>query len=263
VLLASIRSRDRPIAVLGLGPREEGRPFGPEEHGFLRRVAACMAAPIENGLLREELRRVHRHLAVKAFEVRSLLDVSRELAGDSAEDAIQGLVVTAAMGHFVVPRCALYLLGPRGLALAHGRGVRPERAPIPPAHARAALEGLTLPVPVAALAEGPLRRRLEEARLVLAVPLVTSGRVEGVLAIGERASGTPFSGEDQEIASTLARQALGALEAARLRRIREQKERQDRELRIAREIQGSLFPRATQCRAGAASPCYRWAATID
>jgi len=263
VLLALIRRRGRPIAVLGLGPREGGRPYGPDEHGFLRSVTACAAAPLENDLLREELRRVHRQLSAKAFELHSLSDVSRDLAGDFAEEAIRSVVVTSVMGHFLVSRCALYLFGPRGLTLAHARGLRREGegAPIPPDGARAALEGLPGPVAVGALAEGPLRRRLMEARLVLAVPLVAGGRAEGVLAIGERASGKPFSDEDRAVALTLARQALGALEAARLRRIRDQKERQDRELQTAREIQTSLLPRRPPEVPGfevaaASRPCY-------
>jgi serine phosphatase RsbU (regulator of sigma subunit) len=52
----------------------------------------------------------------------------------------------------------------------------------------------------------------------------------------------PFSKEDRELAQTLARQAVAALENARLQRVREEKERQDRELQIAREIQRSLLP---------------------
>jgi sigma-B regulation protein RsbU (phosphoserine phosphatase) len=117
-----------------------------------------------------------------------------------------------------------------------------EIAPIPPANGPRALEGLTGPKAVAELPDGPLRQRLERARLALAVPLSAGSGVEGVLAIGERASGMPFSSEDREIAETLARQALTALENARLKRVREEKLRQDRELQIAREIQTSLFP---------------------
>ncbi|HEX9188573.1 MAG TPA: SpoIIE family protein phosphatase, partial [Vicinamibacteria bacterium] len=243
-LLAPIRHRDRPIAVLGLGPRDGGQAYGPDEQAFLRAVTACAAAPIENGLLREELRRARRQLSARAFELHSLSDASRDLAGDFAEEALQGSVVTSVMGHFVVSRCALYLFGPRGLGLAHARGMRRggKEAPLPAESARAALAALAGPVAVADLADGPLRRRLLEARLVLAVPLVEGQRVEGVLAIGERASGTPFSDEDRAVAQTLARQATGALEGARLRRVRDQKERQDRELQVAREIQTSLLP---------------------
>ncbi len=148
------------------------------------------------------------------------------------------------MGHFVVSRCAVYLDGPRGLSLVRGRGLRRgvEMAPIPLEEAREALEGLTRPKAVAELPDGPLRRRLAEARLALVVPLAAGARVEGILAIGERASGMPFSEGDRDIAQALARQALAALENARLQRVREEKLRQDRELQIAREIQHSLLP---------------------
>lgn len=243
VLLCPILYRARPIAVLGLGPRAGGLAYGEEEHGFLRGVAACAATPIENGLIRDELQRANQKLSVKVFQLRNLFDISRELNGSFEEEAIQGLITTTAMGHFVVSRCALYLLGPRGLALAHERGLRRQGndAPIPPDEVRAALPGLA-PKAVAELPMGTLRRRLEEARLALAVPLAAGPRVEGLLAIGERASRRPFSEEDRDFAQTLARQALAALENARLNRLRVEKERRDRELEIAREIQRGLFP---------------------
>lgn len=243
-LLVPISRRGREIAVLGLGPREGGQAYGDGEHGFLRSVAASLAAPIESSVVYDELRRVHQKLSVKVFELHNLFDLSRDLTGGSAQEAILNLVVTTVMGHFVVSRCSVYLCGPQGLSLAHGRGRRreSEAAPIPTEEARVALDALTRPKAVADLPAGTLRRRLEEARLVLAVPLSTGERAAGVLAIGERASGMPFSEEDRDIAHTLARQLLAALENARLQKVREEKQRQDRELQIAREIQHSLFP---------------------
>jgi len=243
-LLAPIHRRERVIGVLGLGPREGGAPFGEEDLGFLRNVATCMATAIENGLLHDELRRVSLKMSANAFQLHNLFDISRELTGNFEEKALFDLVTTSVMGHFLVSRCALYLLGPEGLALAHERGVRGEREgePIPSDDARRALEGTIEPKAVAELPEGLVRRRLERARLVLAVPLASGARVEGVLAIGERSSGVPFSAEDRDFARTLGRQALAALENARLYRLREEKQRQDRELQVAREIQHGLFP---------------------
>ena len=244
VLLCPIHRRNRPLAVLGLGPRAGGRAYGAEEQGFLRNVGACAATPIENGLIHDELRRSNQEVSVKVFQLHNLFDISRELTGSLEEEAIHDLITTTVMGHFVVSRCALYLVGPRGLSLAHQRGLRREVdvAPIPPEEAGTALESLLGPQAVAEMPDGPLRRRLEEARLALAVPLAAGARVEGVLAIGERASRVPFSEEDRDFAQTLARQALAALENARLNRLRAEKQRQDRELQIAREIQRSLFP---------------------
>jgi sigma-B regulation protein RsbU (phosphoserine phosphatase) len=261
-LLVPIPRGNRPIAVLALGPREDGRSYGEEEKAFLRSVAACAATSIENDLLHDELHRVNQKLSMKVFELHNLFDSSRELAGGFGEEAIRELVATTVMGHFLVSRCALYLLGPQGLTLAHERGLREgESAPIPPEEARVALEALREPQAVADLPRGPLRARLETARLALVVPLGVDTRVEGVLAIGERASGKPFSEEDRDFAQTLARQALAALENARLQRIRQEKQRQDRELQIAREIQHNLFPhRPPEIRgfevAAASHPCY-------
>jgi sigma-B regulation protein RsbU (phosphoserine phosphatase) len=68
------------------------------------------------------------------------------------------------------------------------------------------------------------------------------GRAEGLLAVGDRVSGAPFSEEDREFAQTLGRQAMAALETVRLHRDSVQKQRRDKEMQIAREIQQSLFP---------------------
>ena len=59
-LLCPVRKAGRPIALLGLGPRGEGRPFAAEDVSFLESLAACAATPIENGLIDEELRHVNR-----------------------------------------------------------------------------------------------------------------------------------------------------------------------------------------------------------
>jgi sigma-B regulation protein RsbU (phosphoserine phosphatase) len=244
VLLCPIRRRERTIGVLGLGPRAGGRVYGAEEHAFLRAATVCAAAPFENLLLHDELRRVKQELSLKVFQLHNLFDVSRELTGGAEEDWIQSHITTTVMGHFLVSRCALYLLGPQGLTLVHERGLgrQVERSPIPLEEARVALQDLPKPRAVAELPDGPLRLRFDQGRLALAVPLIASDRVEGVLAVGERASRTPFSGEDLEFAETLARHAAAALESARLHRLRVEKQRQDHELRIAQEIQRSLFP---------------------
>jgi len=245
-LVCPVRKAGRLIAFLGLGPRAEGRPFGPEETGFLASLAACAATPIENGLIYEELRRVNRSLSVKVYQLHNLFDIGRELAASLDEEAIERLVTTTVMGHFLASRCALFRLSPDGLALSHSRGVKagevPGRVPGEPA---ALLRDLPAPRGVADLPAGALRDALAAARFALAVPLAAGERLSGVLAVGERPGGRPFGEEDLEFAGALARQAQAALEGARLHRVRLEKERQDRDLQIARGIQRSLFPRSS------------------
>jgi sigma-B regulation protein RsbU (phosphoserine phosphatase) len=97
---------------------------------------------------------------------------------------------------------------------------------------------------LAVLPNCPFKERLLRMRMALVVPMGPSGRLEGLLAVGERVSGGPFSEEDCDFAMTLGRQAQAALESVHLHRVQLAKQRQDREMQIAREIQQSLFPQS-------------------
>ncbi len=243
-LVCPVTKAGKAIAFLGFGPRAGGGAYGDEEVTFLRSVAACAATPIENGLIHDELQRVNQRLSVKVFQLHNLFDVSRELTASLDEDAIRSLFATTVMGHFVVSRCAIYTLGPEGLAVVHERGVKSDDpTPVPPGESLRALIALRGPTAVREMAEGPVKDRLLRSRMGLAVPLGAGAHLEGVLAVGERATGAPFTEEDHDFAQTLARQAVAALESARLHLMQVEKQRQDRELQIAREIQQSLFPR--------------------
>ena len=243
-LLCPVIKGGRVLAVLGLGPRAGGRAYGEDALGFLRSVAACSATPIENGLIYQELQRVNQRLSVKVFQLRNLFDISRELTTSFEEEGIRSLVTTTLLGHLMVSRCSLLTREPGGGYVAHERGVPTGSTPfrVGPEEGRA-LEALHPgPRPAAELPEGALRSRLIASRMWVVFPLLVGGRVEGLLGLGERASGRPFDEEDHDFALTLARQALAALENVRLQRVRMEKLRQDRELQIAREIQQSLFP---------------------
>jgi sigma-B regulation protein RsbU (phosphoserine phosphatase) len=233
----------RTIAFLGLGKRADGSAYGDPEAAFLRSVAACAATPIENGLMYQELHRLNQRLEVSVFQLRNLFEIAQELTSSLDEETIKNLVTTALMGHLLVSRCALYLGGPLGLALAHGRGVHGLPGIVKEGDARAALGSLSGVLPVRDLPAGSLRDALLQNRLSLAIPMGLGGAPTGLVAISERVSGTPFTGEDLEFATTLLRQATAALETVHLHEVRLLKQKQDRDLQIAREIQQSLFPR--------------------
>jgi len=243
-VLCPILRSGRPIAVLGLGGRADGRPYARGELAFLESVAACSATPIENGLIYDELKRLNQRLSVKVFQLHNLFDVSRELTSTFDEEAIQSLVTTTLMGHLMVSRCALYRVQEGRLVLAHARGLGGEELarPVPVDEARSVLDALQAPVPVPDLPAGPVRERLSAAGMALLVPLAAGSRSLGFLAVGARVSGVAFTEEDREFAQTLARQAVAALESVRLHRLSVEQQRRDREMQIAREIQQSLFP---------------------
>lgn len=233
------------VAAIALGGRNTGQSFGREDAEFLGSVAACAAAPLESGLMNQQLRRLNQRLSMKVFQLHSLFDISRELVASLDDDAIVHVLSAALMGQLMATRCAVYLATGGGLFLAHERGFRAaERLKlISEPEAKPVLEAVTAPVATSELPGGTLREALAGAGMGLIVPLGLEGRAGGLIAVGERASSVPFSDEDREFALTLARQAAAALQTVRLHRVRLEKQRQDRELQIARGIQQSLFPR--------------------
>ena len=219
-VVCPISKGERVLALLGLGHRANEKPFGPDEMGFLRSVAACAATPIENGLMYEELRRVNQRLAGKVFQLNGLFDISRELTASLDEGSIMNLMGTTLMGQFTTSRFALYLRDGDGLRLAHERGFRSGEAGegVSAAEAGPVLEALRGPGRVEGLAPGPFKERLTRHRLALVVPLAAGLRVEGLAAVGTRVSGAAFGDEDLDFAQSLARQAQAALETVRLHR---------------------------------------------
>jgi sigma-B regulation protein RsbU (phosphoserine phosphatase) len=250
-------------AALGLGGRISGQPFGSEDADFLRSVSACVAAPLETGLMNEELRRLNQRLSVKVFQLHSLFDISRELVASLDDDAILHVLSAAVMGHLMASRCAVFLATAGGLYQAHERGLRPGEGLhlVKEADAAPVLDALTGAMAVEKLPPGALRDALVAARMGLVVPLGLEGRPGGFVAVGLKPLDAPFTDEDLDFAMTLARQAAAALQTVRLHRVRLEKQRQDRELQIARGIQQSLFPRERPvmpgCELAATSiPCH-------
>ena len=245
-VLCPVLKGDRVIAAIGLGRRAGAGPFGREEGDFLRAVADIAAAPLEGALMSQELRRLTQRLSVKVFQLHNLFDISRELVASLDEDTILQVLSAALMGQLMSSRCVVYLCegAAGGLRLAHERGVRGGEVPdtLTAREVEDALAALREPTLVADLEPGRLRDALAAARLALAVPVSLASLPDGLVAVGERASGAAFATEDREFALTLARQAAAALQTVRLHRVQVEKQRQDREMQIARGIQQSLFP---------------------
>jgi sigma-B regulation protein RsbU (phosphoserine phosphatase) len=250
-VVCPVQKAGRMIALFGLGPRTDGAPFTAEDLAYLESLTATAATPIEGGLIDDERRRANRDLSVKVYQLQNLFDIGRELAATLDEDAIERLIVTTLMGHFLAARTALYHLRPLGLELGHARGARPgtlpERLTGEPAWLAREFAG---PRAVADLPDCELKARLLACDFALVVPLVTPGRLEGLIAVSARPGGRPPEQGDLDFAAALARQAQAALEGSRLHQLRLEKERQDRDLQIARQIQLGLLPKAAPRLAG-------------
>jgi sigma-B regulation protein RsbU (phosphoserine phosphatase) len=177
-----------------------------------------------------------RRLATREQELRTLLELAQAFGRDLEPGAILGRLGYALMGQLLVRRVAAFLRGPDGRlesVARTGAGALPD---VPDALADAA--GPTV------LAAGPLA----EAGFAVAIPLRAGDVSRGVVLIGARAGGGPPDPDAFHFAAALAALAVGAIETAD--RVADRvaarvaAEQAAEEMRVARDIQRGLLPRA-------------------
>ena len=95
--------------------------------------------------------------------------------------------------------------------------------------------------------DSPVLRALQSEGIKVVVPMITQGKLLGLLNLGPRLSEQDYSTDDRGFLNTLAYQAAPAVRVAQL--VQEQhiqareRERFEQELRIARLIQQTLLPK--------------------
>jgi serine phosphatase RsbU (regulator of sigma subunit) len=108
----------------------------------------------------------------------------------------------------------------------------------------------------------PIASVLRASAMGLALPLVSQGNLEGVLALSSRPGARPFGDDVREMLATLAVSAAPALATARIAHQQDvearARERVEQELQMARRIQESLLPKQTPELAGwQLATCYQ------
>ncbi|MBU0495456.1 MAG: SpoIIE family protein phosphatase [Chloroflexi bacterium] len=121
------------------------------------------------------------------------------------------------------------------LAEAQEQDLAPDpQLSLSPELAQALLEGRPLDVDPA----GPFA----DWSMNLLVPLIYQDQLAGILGLGPKLSGAPYTVADRDLLTTLADQVASAITIAQLVRENEGKRRMEQELAIARDIQQAFFP---------------------
>jgi serine phosphatase RsbU (regulator of sigma subunit)/anti-sigma regulatory factor (Ser/Thr protein kinase) len=124
------------------------------------------------------------------------------------------------------------------------------------------------PLDIEALPQfSPAVKRMQEQGVRVVVPLVTSGELVGVIALGARRSERTYTRADKRLLDSLARYAAPALRLGQLMREQEsearERERVDQELHVAQLVQQQFLPHELpELRGWQVSAFYRPAATI-
>lgn len=248
LMVVPLVSRDRVIGSMSIDSIDQPRAFGPDEQELFLTVATSVAAAVENARLfaaeqearrtADTLREVARVLSA-SFDPREVLQlILRELQKVIPYDTasitlLDGNILRIAESHGWASGAS-----PRGNSFrvessGAGQVVR-KRAPVV--------------IDDTDCAEVWARDDYgAHIRSWLGVPLITRGRVLGVLNIDARTE-RRFSERDVDVAQAFANQAAVAIENAQL--YQESVTRVEQELEIARQIQSNLFPRSLPVLSG-------------
>ncbi len=213
VLAVPLTIAGRVTGVLAIGDAT-GRTFGADEIGRLQDFANQAAIALENA-------RLFALETARRAQLEALAAVQRDLSAELDLDRLLGLIIERA-GQLFEGGCFAYLVDEESQALggASSRSEPAEGAPFPApgglvtscAAARHGLLGNDYPDSPYALS-AVVRLGVRHA---MAVPLVSRGRLLGVLVLARRAAGRPFSREDLTAFEGLAVQAAVAVDNAAL-----------------------------------------------
>lgn len=232
---------EKPIGVLAFGERYAKKKLQTREITYLRSLANIAATAIEKTRTIEELRLVNRKLDRKIQELNTLFDLSKEYGTLLDADKLVRLLVFSLLGQVGVNRYIICLKQETDVRIAAARvdGV------VPQAELLKTLFRLKAPI----LVEHLTATYVQDARDVLAglnmklvVPMSIQSENKGLMILGERLSGQPYTDAEFEFLSSLANLAIISLENARLFKEALEKQKLEDELMIAREIQKGLLP---------------------
>src|SRR5690606_32173837 len=207
-LLLPIVHDGRAVGLVGLGRKATGAPFEPREVAFARSLVGVAAAAVHNARVAGQLQRVNLDLAARVQELDTLFELARAFAATlDRADALKLLGYTL-MGQFLTERHAVLLRSSDGARydVAAARGVRLGAA------ALAALAPLRDGV------EGAAVEVLRAHGHAVALPLRLQRGVLGLLLVGPRATGRPFTEADRAFLTALGTLALTSVERAGLDR---------------------------------------------
>lgn len=232
--VAILRSRDRLSGLFLVGaPHPVLADAGRDD--FLEAFTVIASAALEKCRRDEELKARNRSLALRAYQLQSLLDLTAGLHRARDERSAWDLLLHGAMGHALASRGSV-VAGGRLVASKGPRGPRGDWRPLVAADAVAAARQEAFPT--SELKDRGLIRDLGRLRIGWIVPFA-SGTVRGTLFLSEAGLAQGLESAEKAFLSALAGRAAAVVENARLHRATIEKEK---ELGLARRIQSRLLP---------------------
>jgi phosphoserine phosphatase RsbU/P len=219
-------------AMIGVGTTPTA--IQPDQEQFLAALVGISAGAVENVRFAADVRRLNLDLDRKLQELRTLLDLVRGFTAVVDPDEVVRLLALTLAGQFTLSRYAIAAWKEGHPPILRAKGARITNTE--------PLRTLAWAVRVEDLDGGDVRDELIAQKLAALVPLRVGEETIGVLLLGARPGGAPYTNDNLEYTRGLADQAAVALENAWHFRETVEKKKLEKELELAADIQRRLLP---------------------
>jgi class 3 adenylate cyclase len=211
--------------LLGLGPKIVGEPYGEDDRDLLRTLINNLVLALRNAMAFEDIKRLNSEMKEKneqlekaladldrrVYHLKTLYDVSKDIFGSVDIETILRNFLMMTMGNFGVMDAFILTFDAQSFALNNGAhiGYTDERMDSLKDAARGFLRGLQGRVDIASVS-GALA---EDVACAFRFPFTDES--VGLLGLGPKLVGEPYSEEDQELLITLVNNLIIALKNAK------------------------------------------------
>ncbi|MFQ6618250.1 MAG: SpoIIE family protein phosphatase [Fidelibacterota bacterium] len=243
-LVFPVYSREKIIGIAGYGRKVNGDQFYPSEIHFLSSLLNIGAASIQNSFIVNELNSLNKRLDKKNQELNTLFDLGKEFNSTLKSDEIIKLLGYSLMGEFMIGQFIIFLENNGKIELNHCVGIDCEHLikagdKFTDFFNELQLVSYPYKIPGGKLKE--VDRVLGEFNFSAVIPMKIHDSTRGILALGRKLTGKPYSKDNFQFLYTLGTLAIISLENARLFEEMLEKQRMVEELLLAREIQQRLL----------------------
>ena len=193
-LVLPIGDQGKPMGLLALAPPRRGA-LDENETEFLQALLGLAASSIENALSHRQVVETNRALDQKIQEMRTMFDLGRGLASTIDIDELTRILLLTLSGRYAVRKHALFTWKPGQPPIRRIKGFEDLDA--------AALEADA--------------RQMESAKVrdgLMLIPIRAAAETHGLVVLGPRALGRPYTEADLDFAQGLIAYAAMAFENA-------------------------------------------------
>ncbi len=217
-----------------------------EEETYIKSLSNIAAAAIAQKLSVDKLIKVNRELDKQIHQATTLFDLGKEFSSILNRERVIKLFSLSLMGQIGVRQFAICLKEGNEMKIVSSRFHGPIDTSV-----ICNLSGFENPSLVSEIvASKKLKNELKEIGISAIIPMKMQDEVKGVLVVGERIAGIPYTRSDLEYIYSIGNLLLISLENSRLFIEAVEKQKIEDDLLIAREIQRGMLPKILPKYAG-------------